>query len=90
MKETKEKNKIKKRVKKLCDVLEIDHIGLITEGVKRLMDKFNKMNNLPSNKIDCKDCPFGNNECGWARCPTKEEWEAIGDHFFREFDELSR
>jgi len=40
----KHKNKIIKRVKKLCDVLEIDHIGLITEGTKRLMDQFNEVN----------------------------------------------
>ena len=43
-----EDKRIKERVKKLCDVLEIDHIGLISDGVKRLMDKFNKIND----KID--------------------------------------
>lgn len=36
--------RIKEKVKKLCDILEIDHIGLISDGVKKLMDKFNKMN----------------------------------------------
>ena len=33
----KEKRKIIKRIKKLCNILEIDHIGLITEGTKKLM-----------------------------------------------------
>jgi len=31
--------------------------------------------------INCSDCPFGNNECGWAHCPTKDEWRIIKDHF---------
>jgi len=40
----KDKKKIIKRVKKLCDVLEIDHIGLITDGVNRLMNRWNEVN----------------------------------------------
>ena len=39
----KEDQEIKKRVKKLCDILEIDHVGLIQEGIKRLMDKWNEI-----------------------------------------------
>ena len=31
-----------KRVKKLCKVLEIDHLGLFSEGIKRLKDDYNK------------------------------------------------
>jgi len=73
--------KIIKRVKKLCDVLEIDHIGLISQGIKRLMDQFNKINNLKNDIIDCKDCPFGINECGGLRCPTKDEWNMIKAYF---------
>ena len=36
------KKSIMKRVKKLCDVLEIDHLGLTNEGLKRLQDDYNK------------------------------------------------
>jgi len=38
-----EKRKIIVKVKALCEVLEIDHLGLINEGVKQLMDKYNKI-----------------------------------------------
>jgi len=77
----KEKKKIIKRVKKLCDVLEVDHLGLITEGVRRLMDQYNKIYGTPLSKIDCKECPFGGNECGGFRCPTKDEWNVIKYYF---------
>jgi len=77
----KDEKEIIKRVKKLCDVLEIDHIGLITEGTRRLMDQHNEIYNRKSSKIDCNECAFNDNECGWARCPTKDEWEVIKAHF---------
>ena len=35
--------KIAKKVKALCDILEIDHLGLICEGVKRLMKEYNEI-----------------------------------------------
>lgn len=31
------------KVKALCEILEIDHLGLIIEGVYRLMDKWNEL-----------------------------------------------
>jgi len=74
-----------KRVNKLCDVLEIDHIGLIAEGTRRLMDQYNKIYNRPSSKIKCSECPFGNNECGWARCPTKDEWAVIKNYIKKNY-----
>ena len=36
------KKSIVKRVKLLCDILEIDHLGLVSEGLKRLQDEYNK------------------------------------------------
>ena len=36
------KRSIVKRVKLLCEVLEIDHLGLVSEGVRRLQDEYNK------------------------------------------------
>jgi len=39
----KERKETFKRVKALCDILEIDHVGLIQEGIKRLMDKWNRL-----------------------------------------------
>ena len=44
------KKSIMKRVKKLCDVLEIDHLGLTNEGLKRLQDDYNKYVVKESNK----------------------------------------
>jgi len=78
------RKKIIKRVKKLCDVLEIDHVGLIVEGIRKLMDQWNKLYDIPKSIIDCKECPYGHfGECGWARCPTKEEWNTV-KHYFQE------
>jgi hypothetical protein len=28
-------------------------------------------------KIECDVCPYGSNECGWARCLTVEEFEFL-------------
>ena len=36
------KKRIVKRVKSLCDILEIDHLGLVSEGIRRLQDEYNK------------------------------------------------
>jgi len=32
--------------------------------------------------IECSECPYGHyGECGWARCPTQEEWNMIKAYF---------
>ena len=36
------KKRIVKRVKLLCDVLEIDHLGLVQDRIKRLQDLYNE------------------------------------------------
>ena len=40
---SKKQIEIKERVKALCELLEIDHLGLVNEGLKRLMKEYNEV-----------------------------------------------
>ena len=49
------KRSIVKRVKLLCDILEIDHLGLVSVGIKRLQDYWNKYVVREGIKLDIED-----------------------------------
>ena len=86
----KERKRFYKKIKKLFNILEINSLDMIEYGIFKLKNQMKKMYNILTDKIDCSECPFGNNECSWARCPTKDEWEVIKYYFEKRNKKINR
>ena len=86
--------KILKRVDLLCDALEIDHLGLTNEALKKLMNDYNNIKKGDKKKpfefvfndpcqpckevVECNECPHAHPELVICKCQHERAYHKNG------------